>query len=182
MRKLLLLFFALLFSTTAYAKYDNFAFDLSKEDGINLLKGETDITLVVSYSVGVQQNLIDAVVSDIKRKLRVIGVEAVDYKWGISALQINISLLDIGGNIYSGKIDLTFSMPSRHLKTDTLSYTRIWEDSALHASADQKIIRKSYKAMMDKFLNVYLEANPRKFNDSAPPKTPNKKPPVRNMS
>ena len=53
-------------------------------------------------------------------------------------------------------------MPAKYLKNAVLSYSMIWEDGFIFLGYEQAI-RSSFKDCMDRFLNIYLEANPRKF-------------------
>ena len=164
MRKLLIfIFFLIIFCNTARADNGNFAFDLSKEEGIKLLTAEKNIALMMLRSSSINDKLRGDVFSDITLKFRLIGLEPSKYKWGIPFLGIHFNLLDVGNALYSGKIGLTLSMVAQYDKGQVRSYSTVWKDSVIYANADEQSIRNSYKDMMDKFLSVYLEANPRKF-------------------
>ena len=103
--------------------------------------------------------------SDMKLKLRLIGLEPSDYKWGVPFLAIEISLFSANNSIYTGTIGLSFLMLAKHIKGEVHSYAEVWTYDRLFRNLDEQDIRVAFKDMMDKFLSVYLEANPRKYID-----------------
>ncbi len=178
MRKLLIFIFLLIFCNTAYADNSHFAFGLSEEEGIKLLTGEKSISLAwQSYP---DENPITAklkkeVFSDIKLKFRLIGLEPSDLKPGVSILVLDLAVIPTInnlylGNKYSGNIGLSFRMIAESRKGGAPFFAAVWEYAETFANVGEQEIRNSFKYMMDKFLIVYLKANPRKFIDDTPDK------------
>ncbi len=161
---------------TVLANDSNFAFDLTKEEGIKLLSGEKNIALLMKASSALKDKLRDDVFSDMKLKFRLIGLEPSKYEWGIPFLAIHFSLIDVGTDLYSGEIALAYNMTAQYDKGKARSYSTVWEDSVIYANADEQSIRNSFKDMMNKFLSVYLEANPRKFIETSTDDKKNAKP------
>lgn len=171
MRKLLIFIFFLIFCNTVYANNSNFVFDLSKEEGIKLLTGEKSIALIAKCKPSaVKDKLRQDVLSDIILKFRLIGLELCDYKWGRPCLVADFALVSVTNGLYSGTVGLSFLMTAEYQKGEVPSYATVWEYTVVFANADKQEIRNSFKDMVDKFLNVYLEANPRKFINDTPDK------------
>ena len=101
MKKMLMFIFILIFCETAYAEKGNFAFDLKKEEGIKLLTGEKSIAMRTMSTSSVKDKLRNDLVSDIKLKFRLIGMEFTEYKWGVPLLLIRLNIFDVGDDRYS---------------------------------------------------------------------------------
>ena len=50
-------------------------------------------------------------------------------------------------------------------KAGVMSDATVWTDRLIYLNGDDQHLRNSIKNQMDNFLNVYLEANPRRFID-----------------
>ena len=89
---------------------------------------------------------------------------------------MRLGLVDVGANRYSGIISLAYYMTVKYDKGGVRSYSTVWEIFVPFANIGEDRIRNSFKDIMDEFLSVYLEANPRKFIDT-PKKSENDKKP-----
>jgi len=170
MKKLLIFIFLLIFCNTAYADNNHFAWGLSEEEGIKLLTGEKSIPLLTLIHHSIKDELRADVVSDIDLKCLSIGMETSDYKWETPFLAIEFALLPVPGDLYSGTVGLSFFTTAESQKGGVPLYATVWEYTVMTVNTNEQQIRNLFKNIMDKFLIVYLKANPRKFIDDMPDK------------
>jgi hypothetical protein len=162
--KLFTIFFVLMFCGIAHSDRGDSVFRPSKEEILQLLRGERSIALVTGAAPGVRDALGDTVFSDIISKLRLIELEPTPYFLGTTpALTIDLDLLPTENDLYSGKIELTFRMAAEYRKGDVQTYATVWENHSICANVDERYIRSAFENMMDEFLDVYFVANPRTF-------------------
>ena len=109
MKKLLIIIFLLILCGNAYANDSGFVF-ISREDGIKLLRGEKSISILLQSSSDLKDKLGDDVLSDIKLKLQLIGIEMAEHNWGVPFLAIKLNLIRKKNNLYAGEIALLFMM------------------------------------------------------------------------
>jgi hypothetical protein len=170
LRKLLTIILVLLFCGIAHSDNSNSAVVLSKKEVMRLLKGEKNITLLALASPNLKEKLKNDVHSDITLKFRRIGLEPSRYYRGMPILEIDLSLIDDDRDRYSGVLRLAFLMVAKYAKGEVWSYATVWEDRVVCKNLGEQVIRSTFKNMMDKFLSVYLKADPRKFADDTPRK------------
>lgn len=145
------------------------ASDLSKKEVIKLLANEKNIALVVQIIPSEKKHIEQLLLSDVNSvmifKLRLIGLEPVEYKWGVPTLCIILNLVQKDDSHFSGELGLSFLQKAKFIKGDILTYAKVWGNTVMVSNHSKESIRNEIKDIMDKFLNAYIEANPRKYFD-----------------
>lgn len=156
---LVLLFtcFSLFFSTS-----NLFGFQLSEAQIIKLLKGEKDWDVFFRVTKAIDDVFLEKIRSDVKLKLQMIGYETKDYKSGRPYLLIDLYFhSNLDG--YSGHLELSFRKAVSFVGENIRGYAEVWSDEVLTFNSKNNGIRDTVNDLLDKFLILYLKANPRQF-------------------
>lgn len=148
-----------IFPTYAFAN----GFHFNETTGLMLLKGEKDICILYDHSNTISDEFRKQLATDVELKLRTIGVEPKkECGFYDSSLLVTVHAAEREG-IYAGTIIVSYCMPSTFVKTNILSYSEVWSGWVAFGDATATNMKLNATNLVDKFLNVYLKANPRKF-------------------
>jgi tol-pal system protein YbgF len=159
------LFLTLVFLFIFPAKvFGGFSTGITENEGITLLKGEKRPYLFFLYSENIDSDFRSQIEYDITLRIKIIGQEPKEFKRGHhSYLAINLNALKEDGNRYSGHIEISFNKVATFAKENIVTYAVVWSDGFIFSNARKDYIRQCVKDIFNKFLNVYLKANHRKY-------------------
>jgi hypothetical protein len=138
-----------------------FRSNLTDEEALRLLKGEEVFQLFVSLDEELSDNLSERIEDSIDLKLKSIGKDLVrDLILGEPYLSVSVNVLKSASNTYNGSIELSFRDEIFFKKEGIAGYAPVWNSSGVFTSFSEDDIKEKADNLFDRFLNVYLEANP----------------------
>jgi hypothetical protein len=130
---------------------------------IEQLKGETYINVLFKGTSQLSGSLLDSIDNDVSLKLRSMGIDTGEFLEGKPTIMIEVQ---VSGDLkYSGAASVDLYVKSYLDKSYLSGYSCIWESGGVFQYARTGDLRSLIKDFMDEFLIVYLEANPRRFQE-----------------
>ena len=171
---LFLIMFSLIIPTNVFGR---FPFYLTDDDGLELLKGEKQFSLLFKYTKGFDDELKAQIKEDLTLSLRLIGVETTNWEFGVSYVQVAVMVIRQKNAYYSGSIRVSFNKKAEFFKTlDAFldqgkaihTYSVVWNEDIAIINATANKVMQNCQDLFDKFLNDYLKANPGKLKIEKP--------------